>query len=97
VRKQEMPLYGGIDLHANNQVVVLLDEQDQMFYHQRLSNHLPTILMKWKTKSHNGSALVYGSSGCSPRRCSACRCHRRELSERLPIGGRPSVMLNISV
>ncbi len=27
-----MPLYGGIDLHANNKVVVLLDEQDQMVY-----------------------------------------------------------------
>jgi transposase len=39
-----MPLYGGIDLHANNSVVVLLDEQDQMIYQQRLSNHLPTIL-----------------------------------------------------
>src|SRR5262245_31384816 len=39
-----MPLYGGIDLHANNSVVVLLDEQDQMVYHQRLSNHLPTII-----------------------------------------------------
>jgi transposase len=39
-----MPLYGGIDLHANNRVVVVLDEQAQMVYHQRLSNHLPTIL-----------------------------------------------------
>jgi transposase len=39
-----MPLYGGIDLHANNSVVVILDEQDQMVYHQRLANHLPTIL-----------------------------------------------------
>jgi transposase len=39
-----MPLYGGIDLHANNRVVVILDEQDQMVYHQRLANHLPTIL-----------------------------------------------------
>ena len=39
-----MPLYGGIDLHANNSVVVLLGEQDQMVYHQRLANHLPTIL-----------------------------------------------------
>jgi hypothetical protein len=92
-----MPLYGGIDLHANNKVVVSLDEQDQMFYHQRLSNHLPTIFMKWKTKSPNGSALVYGPSGCSPRRWSACRCRRRDLAERLPMGGRPSVMLNISV
>jgi hypothetical protein len=32
-----MPLYGGIDLHANNKVVVLLDEQDQMVYQQRFS------------------------------------------------------------
>jgi transposase len=39
-----MPLYGGIDLHAHNRVVVLLDEQDHMIYQQRLSNHLPTIL-----------------------------------------------------
>jgi hypothetical protein len=92
-----MPLYGGIDLHANNKVVVLLDEQDQMFYQQRLSNHLPTILMKWKTKSHNGSALVYGSSEGSTRRCSTWRCRRRDLSARLPMGGRPSVRPNISV
>jgi transposase len=39
-----MPLYGGIDLHANNSVVVVLNEQDQVLYQQRLDNHLPTIL-----------------------------------------------------
>jgi transposase len=39
-----MPLYGGIDLHANNRVVVLRNEQDQVIYHRRLANHLPTIL-----------------------------------------------------
>ena len=39
-----MPLYGGIALHANNSVVVLLNEQDQVIYHRRLANHLPTIL-----------------------------------------------------
>src|SRR6516162_2592147 len=39
-----MPLYGGIDLHANNRVVVLLNEQDQVVYQKRLPNHLPTIL-----------------------------------------------------
>jgi hypothetical protein len=39
-----MPLYGGIDLHANNSVVVLLNEQDQVIYQQRLANHLPTIM-----------------------------------------------------
>src|SRR5262245_36761405 len=39
-----MPLYGGIDLHANNSVVALLNEQDQVIYQRRLANHLPTIL-----------------------------------------------------
>jgi hypothetical protein len=39
-----MPLYGGIDLHANNSVVVLLNEQDEMIYQKRLSNDLTTIL-----------------------------------------------------
>jgi transposase len=39
-----MPLYGGIDLHANNSVVVLLNDQDQVIYQKRLPNHLPTIL-----------------------------------------------------
>jgi transposase len=39
-----MPLYGGIDLHANNSVVVLLNEQDQVIYQKRLPNHLPVIL-----------------------------------------------------
>ena len=32
-----MPLYGGIDLHANNSVVVLLNEQDQRIYHKRVA------------------------------------------------------------
>jgi hypothetical protein len=39
-----MPLYGGMDLHANNRVVVLLTEQDQVLYHRRFANHLPTML-----------------------------------------------------
>jgi transposase len=39
-----MPLYGGMDLHANNSVVVLLNDQDQVIYQKRLPNHLPTIL-----------------------------------------------------
>ena len=39
-----MPLYGGIDLHANNSVVVLLNEQDEVIYQKRLANDLPTIL-----------------------------------------------------
>jgi hypothetical protein len=39
-----MPLYGGIDLHANTSVVVLLKEQDQVISQQRFANHLPPIL-----------------------------------------------------
>jgi transposase len=39
-----MSLYGGIDLHANNSVVVLINEQDQMHYQKRLPNDLTTIL-----------------------------------------------------
>ena len=30
-----MPLYGGIDLHANNSVIVLLHEQDEGSYQKR--------------------------------------------------------------
>lgn len=39
-----MSLYGGIDLHANNSVIVLLNEQDEVIYQKRLPNDLTTIL-----------------------------------------------------
>jgi len=39
-----MALYGGIDLHENNSVIVLLNEQDKVIYRKRLSNDMPTIL-----------------------------------------------------
>ena len=39
-----MSLYGGIDLHANNSVIVLLNEKDEVIYQKRLPNDLPTIL-----------------------------------------------------
>ena len=39
-----MPLYGGIDLHANNSVVALMNEQDEVIYQKRLPNDLPTLL-----------------------------------------------------
>jgi transposase len=37
-------LYGGIDLHANNSVVVVLNEQDQVRYRKRVPNELEQIL-----------------------------------------------------
>jgi len=39
-----MPLYGGIDLHANNSVIVVINEQDEVIYRKRLPNDLRTIL-----------------------------------------------------
>jgi transposase len=39
-----MALYGGIDLHANNSVIVLLNEQDEVVYQKRLPNALSTVL-----------------------------------------------------
>jgi transposase len=39
-----MSLYGGIDLHANNSVVVCINEQDEVLYRKRLPNELSTIL-----------------------------------------------------
>ncbi|HWN10631.1 MAG TPA: IS110 family transposase [Pyrinomonadaceae bacterium] len=38
-----MKLYGAIDLHSNNNVTVLIDEQDQVVYQKRLANDLSMI------------------------------------------------------
>jgi transposase len=39
-----MKLYGGIDLHSNNSVIALLDENDAVQYRKRLPNDLTVIL-----------------------------------------------------
>jgi predicted NBD/HSP70 family sugar kinase len=39
-----MKLYGGIDLHSNNIVVALLDEEERLVYRKRLANDVPGIL-----------------------------------------------------
>jgi transposase len=57
-----MPLYGGIDLHANNSVIVLLNEQDEMTYQKRLANHLPTILEQLAPHRPNIEGLVVEST-----------------------------------
>ena len=38
-----MKLYGAIDLHSNNNVMVLSDEQDRVVYEKRLPNDLALI------------------------------------------------------
>ena len=39
-----MKLYGGIDLHSNNSVIALLEEEDKVVYRRRLPNDLEPIL-----------------------------------------------------
>ena len=39
-----MKLYGGIDLHSNNSVVALLDEEDHVVYRKRLPNEAASVL-----------------------------------------------------
>ena len=39
-----MKKYIGIDLHSNNSVVVVTDEEDRILYQRRLANNLNEIL-----------------------------------------------------
>jgi len=39
-----MKLYGGIDLHSNNSVLVLIDEEDRVVVEKRLRNDLALML-----------------------------------------------------
>jgi hypothetical protein len=40
----EMTHYCGIDLHSNNHVLVVIDDQDKRVYEKRLNNELPLTL-----------------------------------------------------
>jgi len=40
-----MKLYAGIDLHSNNSVVSIIDEEDRVVFEKRLSNQLESILL----------------------------------------------------
>jgi hypothetical protein len=57
-----MPLDGGIDLHANNRVVVFLNEQDQVISHRRFANHLPTILEQLSPDCADLTGVVVAST-----------------------------------
>ena len=39
-----MKLYGGIDLHSDNSVIALLDEEDKVVYRRRLPNDIELVL-----------------------------------------------------
>ena len=55
-------LYGGIDLHANNSVIVLIDEQEQVVYEQRMPNDLANILAQLRPFQRRIHGLVVEST-----------------------------------
>jgi len=57
-----MKLYGGIDLHSNNSVVALLDEQDGVVYHKRLGNDAQGILAALAPYQESIEGLVVEST-----------------------------------
>ena len=57
-----MKLYGGIDLHSNNCVVVLLDEQDRVVYQKRLDNDLGCVLAEIEPYGDSVEGLVVEST-----------------------------------
>ncbi len=57
-----MALYGGIDLHANNSVIVIIDEQDQVVEQKRLPNQLDTILARLAPYQGQVNGLVVEST-----------------------------------
>lgn len=57
-----MTLYCGIDLHANNSVVAVLDEQDRTVYEKRLPNDLQAIVAVLQNYQAELSACVVEST-----------------------------------
>ena len=57
-----MKLYGGIDLHSNNSVIALLDEEDKVVYRRRLPNDLQLVLRSWKPTAEAIEGLVVEST-----------------------------------
>ena len=57
-----MKLYGGIDLHSNNSVLVLLDELDKVVYEKRLDNRLELILSELKPYRKHITGLAVEST-----------------------------------
>jgi transposase len=53
-----MELYAGIDLHSNNSVVSVLDEQDRVVYTKRLPNELATIIAALRACMAGGAAIA---------------------------------------
>ena len=57
-----MKLYAGIDLHANNSVVVVIDAEDRVLYQKRLRNELGEILRAFAPYQENLQGIVVEST-----------------------------------
>jgi len=57
-----MKLYAGIDLHANNSVVVVIDEEDRILYQKRLRNELTELLQALAPYQETLQGLVVEST-----------------------------------
>ncbi len=57
-----MKLYGAIDLHSNNNVTVVIDEQDQIVYQKRLPNELPMIVQQLSVYQSSLQGIVVEST-----------------------------------
>ena len=57
-----MKLYGGIDLHSNNSVLVLIDEEDRVVIEKRLRNDLALMLAELAPYRKKLAGLVVEST-----------------------------------
>jgi len=57
-----MKLYSAIDLHSNNSVLVILDENDKVVYERRHPNELPIILEQLAPHRENIQAIAVEST-----------------------------------
>ena len=57
-----MKLYAAIDLHSNNNVLVILDEHDKIVYERRLPNELPFILAQLAPHRESIQAIAVEST-----------------------------------
>jgi transposase len=57
-----MKLYGGVDLHSNNSVIVLSDEDDKVIYRRRLPNDIELVLAELAPFGEDIEGLVVEST-----------------------------------
>jgi hypothetical protein len=64
VPKEEtkMKLYGAIDLHSDNSVLVVSDEQDRVVYEKRLANDLALITQQLEPYRESLQGIVVEST-----------------------------------